>query len=155
MLLKETALLRMLGAAKIPMIFYCSPRVIELNEEGCAVRIPLGYRTRNHLGSMYFGALCTGADCAGGLNAFLLIRERYRKVSLVFKDFKAEFHKRADGDVVFRCQDGRAIAEAMAKADATGERVTIPVSITATVPDKYGSEPVASFTLGLSLKRRG
>ncbi len=154
MLLKETALLRMLGAAKIPMIFFCSPKVIELDEDGCAVRIPLGYRTKNHLGSMYFGALCTGADCAGGLNAFMLIRERHPKVSLVFKDFKAEFHKRADGDVVFRCRDGRAIAEAMAQTEASGERVTIPVTIIATVPDKYGAEPVATFTLGLSLKRK-
>ncbi|MFN7132067.1 MAG: DUF4442 domain-containing protein [Myxococcales bacterium] len=154
MMLKETALLRMLGAAKIPLIFFCSPKVIELDSEGCAVKIPLGYRTRNHLGSMYFGVLCTGADCAGGLNAFLLIREKYKRVSLVFKDFKAEFLKRADGDVVFRCRDGRAIAAALEQAQTSGERVTIPVTITATVPDKYGDEPVAQFTLGLSLKRK-
>ena len=47
------------------MIFYAAPRIIQLDEDGCAVKIPLGFRTKNHLGSMYFGALCVGADCAG------------------------------------------------------------------------------------------
>jgi hypothetical protein len=42
----------------------------------------------------------------------------------------------------------------MAQADASGERVTLPVAVTATVPDKYGDEPVARFTLGLSVKRK-
>ena len=35
-----------------------------------------------------------------------------------------------------------------------GERVTIPVEVLATVPKKYGEEPVARFTMGLSLKRK-
>ena len=37
------------------------------------------------------------------------------------------------------------------RADASGERVTLPVEIVATVPARYGDEPVARFTLGLSL----
>ena len=41
-----------------------------------------------------------------------------------------------------------------AEADRTGERVTLPVEIVATVPDRHGDEPVARFTLGLSVKRR-
>jgi len=35
-----------------------------------------------------------------------------------------------------------------------GERVTLPVNVNCTVPDRYGDEVVARFTLGLSLKRR-
>ena len=68
-------------------------------------------------------------------------------------DLKAEFLKRADGDVRFRCRDGRRIAEAVRQADETGERVGLPVEVVATVPSRYGDEPVARFTLGLSLKR--
>jgi hypothetical protein len=65
---------------------------------------------------------------------------------------KAEFLKRADGDVVFRNRDGRRIAEAVERAGTTGERVTIPLEIVATVPRRYGDEPVARFTMSLSLK---
>jgi hypothetical protein len=104
---------------------------------------------------MYFGALCAGADLAGGLPAARLIWDVHPRVSLVFASVQGEFLKRADGDVLFTCRDGRAAAAAVREADATGERVTLPVSVTCTVPDRYGDEPVARFTLGLSLKRRG
>lgn len=154
MKLKETALVRLLGL-RIPALLFCSPTVLELDEAGCAVRIPLVWRTKNHLGSMYFGVLCAGADLAAGLNAFRLIRSSHPGVNLVFADVKAEFLKRADGDVVFRSHQGREVATAMERTEATGERVTIPIEIVATVPAKYGDEPVARFTLGLSLKRKG
>jgi hypothetical protein len=103
---------------------------------------------------MYFGVLAAGADLAGGLNAFRLIRARHPKMVIVFKDAQMEFLKRADGDVHFRCDDGLLVKEAMERAEATGERVTLPVRITATVPSRYGTEPVARFTLGLSMKKK-
>jgi acyl-coenzyme A thioesterase PaaI-like protein len=153
MSLKETAMVRLLGL-RIPVLLFVAPRVIEVTDEGAAVGIPLGWRTKNHLGSMYFGALAAGADLAAGLNAFALVRDRHPRVSIVFKDARMEFLKRADGDVVFRTRDGRKIADAMAQTERTGERVTIPVDVVATVPKKYGDEPVARFTLGLSLKKK-
>jgi acyl-coenzyme A thioesterase PaaI-like protein len=153
MLLQATALVRLLGL-RIPVLLFLGPRVDELDDRGCAVRIPLTYRAKNHLGSMYFGALCAGADLAAGLNAARLIFQRHRKVKLVFAEVKGEFLKRADGDVVFRTTQGAAIRAAVEEADATGERVTLPVEVLATVPAKYGSEPVARFTMGLSLKRK-
>ena len=153
MLLKETAAVAMLGL-KIPVLLFLGPRVERLDEGGAVVRIPFGWRSRNHVGSMYFGALCAGADLAGGLPAARLIWARHRKVSLVFADVKGEFLKRADGDTLFTCEDGYAVAAAVRQADATGERVTLPVTVVATVPAKYADEPVARFTMGLSLKRR-
>jgi acyl-coenzyme A thioesterase PaaI-like protein len=153
MLLAETAFVR-LFSLRIPVLLFLGPRVLELDEEGCAVEIPLGWRSRNHLGSMYLGALCAGADVASGLVAARLVRERHRGVRIVFADLEADFLKRADGDVVFRCRDGRRIAEAVRSADATGERVTVATEVIATVPRKYGDEPVARFEMGLSLKRK-
>jgi acyl-coenzyme A thioesterase PaaI-like protein len=153
MLLRETFFVR-LFSLRVPMLLFLGPQVEAADDERCVVSIRLRWRSRNHVGSMYFGALCAGADLAGGFLAARLIRERHPKVVLIFADVRAEFLKRADGDVRFTCRDGRRIAEAMASADASGERVTIPIEIVATVPSKYGDEPVARFTLGLSLKRR-
>ncbi|HEX9290993.1 MAG TPA: DUF4442 domain-containing protein [Anaeromyxobacteraceae bacterium] len=152
MLLKETAFLRLISL-RIPSLLFLGPRVLELDDEGCAVKIPLDLRTKNHLGSVYVGVLCAGADLASGLNAAWLIFRKHRKVKLSFKDLNAQFLKRADGDVVFRSRDGARVREAIEQADATGERVTIPIEVVATVPKKYGEEPVARFTMGLSLKR--
>ncbi len=154
MLFKETALLRLLGL-RIPMLFFLGPRVLELDEDRCAVEIPLTWRSKNHLiGAMYFGALCAGADLAGGMPALRLVFAKHRDVKLVFGDLRAEFLKRADGDVVFRSKDPRRVAEVVREAVRSGERVSAPVEVVATVPSKYGDEPVARFTLALSLKRK-
>jgi acyl-coenzyme A thioesterase PaaI-like protein len=153
MLIRQTAFVR-LFSLRVPVLLFLAPRVLELDDDGCAVEIPLGWRSRNHLGSMYLGALCAGADVASGLVAANLIDRRHKRVRIVFADLHADFLKRADGDVLFRCRDGRRIATAVRSADETGERVTLPIEVVATVPSKYGDEPVARFTLGLSLKRK-
>jgi acyl-coenzyme A thioesterase PaaI-like protein len=150
---RETFLLRAFGL-KIPLLFWTMPSVVELTESRCEVRIPLGRRTRNHLGSMYFGALSIGADCAGGLIAMKLIHQRGENVSLIFKDFQAEFLKRAEGDVHFSCEEGAQIAELVQRTLASSERQNLPVHVVATVPSRLGQEPVARFTLTLSLKKR-
>jgi acyl-coenzyme A thioesterase PaaI-like protein len=153
--MKETLLLRVFGFLKIPMLFYISPSVVELTDEKCVIKVPLTRRSKNHLGSMYFGALSAGADAAGGLIAMRLIQaEGEGNVSLIFKDFHAEFLKRAEGDVLFTCTQGAEIQALVRRVLASGDRKNLPVHLVATVPSKLGDEPVAKFTLTLSLKRK-
>ena len=154
MLWKETALVRALGLTQIPMILFVGPRVLELDEKGSALEIPLSYRTKNHQGSMYIGVLTTGADVAAGIVALDFVRKHHPRVVPVFKDMHADYLKRCDGDTIFRCSDGPAIRDAVKRADETGERISLPVTIVATVPSKYGDEPCARFTMALSLKRK-
>lgn len=150
---RETLALRWFGLTKIPLLFYVGVSVTEISPERMVVRIPLRRRTKNHLGSMYFGALCAGADCAAGAFAMHLIKQQPKHISLVFKDFSAEFLKRAEGDVFFTCEQGREIAELVAQAAASGERVERQLDVIATVPS-LSDEPVARFKLTISLKRR-
>jgi acyl-coenzyme A thioesterase PaaI-like protein len=151
--LKETALLRAFAFAKIPMLLWIRPTVVELDEDRCVISIPLSRRTRNHLWSMYFGVLCTGADLAGGYVAMREIKRSGRDVAFVFKDFRAEFLKRAEGDVHFVCTQGRAVAGLVQRAiDEPGTRVEDTVSVVAMVPSKLGEEPAARFELTISLK---
>jgi acyl-coenzyme A thioesterase PaaI-like protein len=153
-LLKETALLRAFGLFKIPLVFYCSPRVLELGDEVTEISIPLNYRTKNHLGSMYFGALAIGADVAGGLLAMRRIQETGNRVGLVFKDFRAEFLKRPESDVHFRSTDGLKVRALVDRALASGERENETVEIVATSPKTSGSEPIGRFFLTISLKKK-
>ncbi|MBK7292535.1 MAG: DUF4442 domain-containing protein [Holophagaceae bacterium] len=148
--------MRLFGWLKIPLLASVHPSVVELSDTRCIVRVPLRRWTRNHLGSMYFGALAIGADCAGGLLAMEEIRRSGDGVSLVFKAFQAQFLKRPESDVYFICEEGEAIRQQVARALASEERITEPMHIQAAVrlPDD-SFEPVAEFTLELSLKRRG
>lgn len=151
--IRATIALRLFGLTRIPMLAYVRPTVVEISTYWVVVRIPLRRRTRNHLGSMYFGALSVGADCAVGTLAMHLIKQQPEPVSLVFKDFSAEFLKRAEGDVEFCCCQGQEIAELVAQAAASDERVERQVEVVATVPS-LSDEPVAKFRLTLSLRRQ-
>ena len=151
---RDTFFVRAISFLKIPMLYFVSPSVIELNKNKCVVKIPFAKKNRNHLNSMYFGVLSVGADISGGLIAMKCIYESGQNVALIFKDFKADFLKRAEGDTYFTCTQGEEISQLVQKAIETGQRVDMPVHITATVPSKSGEDPVAKFILTLSLKKK-
>ncbi len=134
------------------MIAYVRPSIEKMDAHSCVIRIPLFRRTRNHLRSMYFGSLCIGADCAGGLLAWKRIEESGQPVALVFKDFKSQFLKRPESDVYFYCTEGAAIDAAVDQAIRTGERQELLVSIDAKTRKGDFEEVVAQFELTLSLK---
>ena len=141
------------GLTKIPMILYVRPSVVEISAERVVLKVPLKRRTKNHLGSMYFGALAVGADCTAGIFAVRWIRQRSEPISMIIKDLKAVFLRRAEGDVYFTCTQGRAISALVSKAAESDERVELPIHVKATVPD-LSDEPVADFSLTLSLKKK-
>lgn len=149
---RETLRLRAWSLRHIPLLFFLSPRIVALDARRAVVRVPLNWRTRNHLGSMYFGALCTGADCAVAVLALRILAGR-RTVVPIFKDMRVEFLARAEGDVHFACEDGERIEELFRRAESTGERESAALRVVATVPGKRGAEPVARFELTLSARR--
>ncbi len=149
---QDTLFVRLFGLMKVPMIYWVSPSIILMNDEKCIVKIPLNRRTKNHLNSMYFGVLCTGADIAGGYVAMNEISLSKKKVALSFKDFKADFLKRAEGDVHFIVTQIPQIKKFVAEVIESGERMNFPVEISAVVPSINPNEEVAKFTLTLSLK---
>lgn len=146
---------KLIGLFKIRLIGFVGAKLVSYSEERTVVRIPLNRNTRNHLNSMYFGSLATGADVTGAWIAFDYLARTRANVSIVFKDMHAEFLKRADGDVHFTCTDGKKIVQAFTATIADGERKNIPVNVVATVPSKYQDEPVAKFTLTLSMRHKG
>ena len=150
---KVTLQMYLFGLMKIPLIFFCRPRVIRISDTGLEVKIKLNRRTKNHLKSMYFGVLAVGADLTGGFLAMNLIHRSNYKINLIFKDFHADFLKRAEGDVHFVCEEGLAISELVELTEKTGERHNLPVNVTASVPS-ISDEPIAKFILTLSLKKK-
>ncbi len=151
---KQTLSIRFLGWSKIPLLASVRPSVVEMDDDRCVIRIPLRRWTRNHLGSMYFGALAIGADIAGGLLAVEQIRKSRAKVSLAFKSFHADFLKRPESDVFFICEEGAKVRDLVRRTLACDERLGELVRIQAAVRTGDGSfDPVAEFTLELTLKK--
>lgn len=150
----ENAFMQFFGATKVPVLFFLQPRVVELSHSTCVIKIPLTWRSKNHLKSMYFGALAAGADCAGGFMAMKTAFDQKLPVNIVFKDFKAEFLRRATDDVYFICEDGEAVSAMMQEAQRSGERQNLVVTVMAYVLSDRPEDPVARFELTLSAKRR-
>ena len=145
--------LRIISFWKIPLLFYCRPKIIFLDSNSVKFRIKLNRRVKNHLGSMYLGALAVGADIASGYFAFHYLQKHKKSISLIFKDFHADFYRRSMGDVVFTCDMGEEIKVLIDKSLQSTERVNLPVIVRASVPT-ISDETVAKFTLTLSVKTK-
>lgn len=153
-LLGQTLALRAFAFKNIPLIFLVRPSVLKLDKEECEIKIPLNFITKNHLNSMYFGALSIGADIVGGLLTMHLIRQSSHKIQMVFKDVRANFIRRPEAEVHFSCKEGRAIQRQILKTLQTQQRTHQKLKIIATTPSLSKNKPVAEFELTLSLKAK-
>ncbi len=151
---RYTLMLKAFGFFKVPLIFFIRPQVICLDDEKCIIKVPFKRRVKNHLGSVYFGGLAIAAECAGGIAVMKEINDSGQKISLVFKDFHAEFLKRVEGDAYFACNDMDEIKAFVKEVSISNERKQLPFKVIATCPSKFGNEPMAEFTVTVSLKRR-
>lgn len=140
------------GHFKVAMIAYVRPRLIKLTDSDIIIRLPLNRRTRNHLHSMYFGALSVGADLAGGLHGFYHADLAKCKVSLVFKSFQAQFLVRPESDVYFVSTMGETVKAMIEESKNSGQRINKPISIKAYTNYATKPEVVADFILELSVK---
>jgi hypothetical protein len=139
----------LLGKFKIPLIGFTKPQLLTLNDETANVKIKLKRRTKNHLNSMYFGALAVGADVAGGVHAFYFAEKHNLKVSFAFKGMNAEFIKRAESDCIFSCKDGKKVEAAILQSKETGERIN---ETTFVEVFNQENEQVALFEMIVSVK---
>ena len=151
---KNTFFLQLYAFFKIPLLAWVRPQVLENSAEKTVLKLRLGRRTKNHLNVMYFGALAMGAEACIALKAVQAIEKSGQQIDFIFKDFQAQFLKRAEADVHFTCDQGREVEALLQKAIASKERETQTFRSYATTPDKTGSEVVAEFKVTLSVKLR-
>ena len=130
------------------MIAFCRPKILTIDNSLSKIMIPLKRRTRNHLGSMYFGALSVGADFTAGLLVLNILKQHNSKAKLIFKDFKADFIKRATSDVVFICNDFKIAESAILENINSRERINFKINVKAFCKEDL----IGNFTLTTSIK---
>ncbi len=140
------------GHFKVPLIGHLKPRLIALNEQEIVIQLKLNRRSKNHLNSMYFGALAIGADLAGGLYGFYHANRAKVNISLAFKSFQAQFLRRPESDVFFVCRKGELVKEMIIESQKSKQRMNKPIEVIAYTQYLQQPEEVAHFVLELSLK---
>lgn len=151
---KDNLFLSLYAWTKIPLIGFCSPKVIEASDQRTILKVNLGFRTKNHLGAMYFGALAIGSELCIAMLAVKKIKESGERIDFLFKDYKADFLKRAEGDVHFICDEAQVVVDQINEAKNSSERINRTMTAYAIVPSVSVTEKVATFALTLSVKRR-
>lgn len=140
------------GRFQVPLIGHLRPKLIKIDDQEIIVKLPLNRRSKNHLNSMYFGALAVGADLAGGMHGFYHSKHAKLKTSIVFKSFQANFLRRPETDVFFICSQGEKVKAMIDKSLRTKERVNEPIEIKSYINYPNAPEEVANFILELSVK---
>lgn len=145
----KTLLLWGFSMNKLPLVFWLKPRIIELTNVRGVILMKFKRRTKNHVNSMYFGALSVGAELAAGILVMNFFQQQKERYTFVFKNFTAEFLKRCEDDVSFVCEQGELICNTIATANKTKERQNIGLVVNGLI----GNDIVCKFTLTLSLKQ--
>mmetsp|Transcript_28428 Transcript_28428/g.37913 ORF Transcript_28428/g.37913 Transcript_28428/m.37913 type:complete len:157 (-) Transcript_28428:376-846(-) len=139
----------LLGFFKIPMLWFVRPKVVSIDKNECVVKIKLRRRTKNHVKSMYFGAMSVGADLSAGLHTFYFAGKDQNRMHFVFKSMQCDFLKRAESDVRFISTQGDKIADAVELARSSGERQNEEVLVEGR---DENDELVATFKMVVSVK---
>lgn len=145
---KANLFLKAFSLTKVPLLFATGAKVVEISDSTCRIRIPFNKIVKNHLGSLYFGALSIGAEACVGSLATFKIYDCGEPISLVFKSFEAHFLKRATGPTYFICEAGAEIDDLIAEVLEKKDRAHKKIKARAEVD----GEIVAEFQLELSLK---
>lgn len=109
---------------RLPSIYFWGASVKQLDEQECIVSLPFKWATKNPFKSIYFGAQAGIAELSTGLMVESQLKGRGRWSMLVV-DFQAQFSKKADGRVEYRCNQGDIIAATLDKVEATGQPQTM------------------------------
>lgn len=154
-LLKEplrTRAMFYLGISMTPMLRYIRPRLVELTSDRATVRINVSRRSKNHINSLFVGALATGGDCVGALIPIKFMFETGHRTPPIVKSVSSEFYKKVKKYAYFTCTQGKELYELCNAAVASGEPQEFTVHVIVTAPAEYGDEFVARISQVMSVK---
>ena len=143
--------LRLFLLRKLPMAWLAGLRLTQLSATSATVTVPFKYLTQNPFRSIYFACLAMAAELASGIQA-MLHTQGGGPVSMLVVGLEADFSKKATGLISFVCDDGAAIAQAVAESRATGQGRTVQATSTGT--DAAG-DVVARFRITWSFRAKG
>lgn len=121
-------LLKLFFLRKMPMGILSGMKVTALDENHCSVSVPYNYLTKNPFQSTYFAVQSMAAELSSGAMAISEVMQASRPVSMLVLNMKANFTKKATTKVVFTCNNGKEISDAVHKAISTGEGQTVNIA---------------------------
>ena len=137
--------------SKLPLAAFAGLRVRRLDDQGCDVALPAGWKTQNPFRSTYFAAQAMAAEMSTGAPALYFIEKSGVKVSSLVTGLTAKFTKKATSEALFTFANGVEMKAAIDRAIATGEA---QIFVAKSVGKQAGGEEIASFEITWSFKAK-
>jgi len=144
-------LVKLFFLQKMPMGLLNGLRIVEIDEKHASVSVPYNYLTKNPFRSLYFAVQSMAAEMSSGAMAIAEIKAASRPVSMLVYDMQAKFTKKAQSRVLFTCNDGEAIRQAIRETLETGVGRT--ATITSIGIDQAGDK-VSEFNFTWTFKAK-
>lgn len=136
---------------KLPSAYFAGVRVKDISPQAAVITVPYKWFSQNPFRSTYFACQSMAAEMSTGLLAMMHIHKRTPAVSMLVLQVNGSFHKKATGTTFFTCDEGDKIREAIEKAIASGEGVTVDVVSTGR---NSSGELVSVFNIRWSFKSK-
>lgn len=106
---------------KLPLGWLSGMRVKSLNETTCVVKIRHKWINQNPFRSMFWAAQGMAAEMSTGVLVMQEIEASKKNVSMLVTHQESNFFKKATGNIVFTCNDGKKVKQAIQKSIETKE----------------------------------
>jgi uncharacterized protein DUF4442 len=136
---------------KLPLGACAGLSLRQLDDSGCTVGLPGGWRTQNPFRSTYFAAQAMAAEMSTGAPAMVLVQAAPASVAMILRGIEAVFTKRIQGPSLFTFDDIAGMHSTIARAAASGESESYTGRSVGRGPD---GQPAAEFRVTWSFKRR-
>ncbi len=135
--------------SKLPMGFISGLKIVQLQEAGASVSVRFKWVNQNPFKSIYFAVLSMGAELSTGVLGFANIYKRNPSVSMLVTKVEGEFYKKAVGTIIFTCNNGNEVSQAIQESIATGNGIAVPCT---SIGVNEQGEVVAKFVFEWSFK---
>ena len=106
---------------KLPSAYFCGVRVQSISKEQAVVKVRHRWINQNPFRSLYWAVQGMASEFASGILVMQAIKKSNQKISMLVTHQEGRFTKKATGKILFTCNDGKLIKEAIQKSIETKE----------------------------------
>jgi hypothetical protein len=137
--------------SNLPLAACAGLSLRRLDDAGCTVALPGGWRTQNPFRSMYFAAQAMAAEMSTGAPAAVYVSAAPASVSMLVTEIRAVFLKKIVGRSTFTFEDVAGMRAAIERAASNDDAVSFVGRSTGRTADAVVA---AEFDVTWSFKRR-
>ncbi len=106
---------------KLPSAYWSGVRVSSINTQQCVVNVKHKWFNQNPFKSMYFAVQAMAAELSTGALVMLHVQNSGKRISMLVANNNGTYTKKATGKILFTCNEGDKVKEAIERAIETSE----------------------------------